>query len=467
MKTFVGPRLRQLRRDHGHTQADMASRLGVSAAYVNLMEHNQRSLSVRVLVGLLEAYGVDWQDLVNDVDNKSFDDLRAAIKDPIFGDMPVDPRELRAAIDNAPNLVAHFLKIHGEYRNLLENMMRIGNERMPDELLASSPETVIHDFFRNNSNYFPELEKAANQINKLLADESDVIFVSLKQRLFKKHDINVAITAVEEMGETLRIYDDEEKVIRLSEGLDHINKVFQLAHVLCFVEYGDALEKIATRIPDQREAVIKRCQVELANYFAAALLMPYDAFLKMAKETRYDIDRMAARFEVSFEQVCHRLTTLQQDGQRGVAFFFLRVDKAGNVSKRFNATSFQIAEFGGSCPVWNLHTAFRTPGVIIPQFVELPDGERFFTISRTTERPAFSRDTQDRRLVLSLGCSVAHCDELIYAEPYSLHGKMDFSPIGINCHLCPREGCSQRAHQPLMSELTIDPNRRGGTRYDG
>ena len=86
MKTFVGPRLRQLRRDHGHTQADMASRLGVSAAYVNLMEHNQRSLSVRVLVGLLEAYGVDWQDLVNDVDNKSFDDLRAAIKDPIFGD---------------------------------------------------------------------------------------------------------------------------------------------------------------------------------------------------------------------------------------------------------------------------------------------------------------------------------------------------------------------------------------------
>ena len=467
MKTFVGPRLRQLRRDHGHTQADMAARLGVSAAYINLMEHNQRSLSVRVLVGLLESYGVDWQDLVNDVDDKTFDDLRHAIKDPFFGDCQMDPRELRAAIDNAPNLVEYFLKMHAEYRNLLENVMRIGNERMPSELMASSAETVVHDFFRNNSNYFPGLEQAASQLRSDLRKDSDMVYAALRQRLLKKHGVEVKVVAVEDMGEALRIYDEEAKVIRLSEGLDHINKVFQLAHVSCFLEFEGVLEDITARLNDPRDGVVKRCQVELANYFSAALLMPYDEFLKMAKDTRYDIDRLAARFEVSFEQVCHRLTTLQKDGNRGVPFFFLRVDKAGNVSKRFNATTFQIAEFGGACPVWNLHTAFRTPGVVIPQFVELPDGERFFTLSRTTERPAFSRDTQDRRLVLSLGCSVSHCDDVVYANSTLIKHEPEFSKIGINCHLCPREGCSQRAHQPLMTEFKIDPNRRGGTRYDG
>ena len=470
-KTFVGPRLRQLRRDHGHTQADMASRLGVSAAYINLMEHNQRSLSVRVLVGLLESYGVDWQDLVNDVDNKTFDDLRNVLKDPFFGEGQIDPREMRAAIDNAPNLVENFLRMHGEYRNLLENVMRIGNERMPDELLASSAETVVHDFFRNNSNYFPGLEQAASQLRSALKKESDMTYMALRQRLHKTHGIDVVVMAVEKMGEALRVYDEDQKVIHLSEGLDHINRVFQLAHVLCFLEFTDVLDSITDRLNDPRDGVVKRCQVELANYFSAALLMPYDDFVKMAKETRYDIDRLAARFEVSFEQVCHRLTTLQKDGNKGVPFFFLRVDKAGNVSKRFNATTFQIAEFGGACPVWNLHTAFRTPGVVIPQFVELPDGERFFTISRTTERPAFSRDTQDRRLVLSLGCSVAHIDDVIYANAATTAARVkdqpEFAQIGINCHLCPREGCSQRAHQPLMTELTIDPNRRGGTRYDG
>ena len=459
-KTFVGPRLRQLRRDHGHTQADMASRLGVSAAYVNLMEHNQRSLSVRVLVGLLEAYGVDWQDLVNDVDNKSFDDLRAAIKDPIFGDMPVDPRELRAAIDNAPNLVAHFLKMHGEYRNLLENMMRIGNERMPDELLASSPETVIHDFFRNNSNYFPELEKAANQINKLLADESDVIFVSLKQRLAKKHNIKVAITAVEEMGETLRIYDDEEKVIRLSEGLDHINKVFQLAHVLCFVEYGDALEKIATRIPDQREAVIKRCQVELANYFAAALLMPYDAFLKMAKETRYDIDRMAARFEVSFEQVCHRLTTMNRAGDRGISFFFIRVDLAGNISKRLSAGKMQFANHGGTCGRWVVHQAFRVPSKIITQVAELEEGEQVFTMARTVS-PLWSPPGQpESEFAVALGCNVADARDIVHADGLDLGKAAKPVPIGIGCHVCERMDCAQRSQPPLGHQVRFDPFTR-------
>jgi hypothetical protein len=214
------------------------------------------------------------------------------------------------------------------------------------------------------------------------------------------------------------------------------------------------------------ETGVARCHVELANYFAAAFLMPYEPFHAAAERSSYDVDRLAAAFGVSFEQVCHRLTTLQREGARGVPFFFLRVDKAGNVTKRFNATSFNIAEYGGACPVWNIHTSFRTPGVIIPQFVELPDGERFFTISRTTERPVFSRDTQDRRLALSLGCELKHAHRIAYAAPFNTQDAQLFSPIGINCHLCPRQACSQRAHQPLFIELPIDTKRRGNTRYE-
>ena len=206
--------------------------------------------------------------------------------------------------------------------------------------------------------------------------------------------------------------------------------------------------------------------MELANYFAAAYLMPYEDFLAVAEDTRYDIDRLAAAFGVSFEQVCHRMTTLQMDGARGVPFFFLRIDKAGNVTKRFNSTSFHLAEYGGACPVWNVHTCFRTPGVIVPQFVELPDGERFFTISRTTDRPVFSRDTQDRRLALALGCSLQHAEKIAYAASFNLSDPEIFGKIGINCHLCPRQACSQRAHQPLMMDLPIDTNRRGDTRYE-
>ena len=217
---------------------------------------------------------------------------------------------------------------------------------------------------------------------------------------------------------------------------------------------------------DRSPLTINRCKVELANYFAAAALMPYEAFLSMAEKVAYDIDRLAIRFGVSVEQVCHRLTTLQRNGRRGIPFFFLRIDKAGNVTKRFNATAFQIAQYGGACPVWNLHTAFRTPGVIVPQFVEMTDGEQFLTLSRTTERPTHNSETQDRRLVMSLGCKVDHAEKLAYAIPLAPRENRVFAKIGINCHLCPREGCSQRAHQPMVKELNFDPSRRGNTRYD-
>ncbi len=194
--------------------------------------------------------------------------------------------------------------------------------------------------------------------------------------------------------------------------------------------------------------------------------MPYAAFHEAAEAGGYDIDLLAARFGVSFEQVCHRLTTLQRDGARGVPFFFLRVDKAGNVTKRFNATSFQLAEHGGACPRWNIHDTFRAPGEIHSQFVELPGGERYFTISRTTDRPGIGRPAQDRRLAVAVGCELRHAERLIYARPFKVGDGTLLRPIGINCPLCPRQGCDQRAHQPIHVDLPIDSDRRGNTRYE-
>jgi predicted transcriptional regulator len=127
--------------------------------------------------------------------------------------------------------------------------------------------------------------------------------------------------------------------------------------------------------------------VELANYFAAAVLMPYGQYLAEALASKYDFDHLATRFGVSFEQACHRATTLQRSGAQGVPFFFLRIDKAGNVTKRFNATDFHLAEYGGACPRLDVHTSFRMPGRIVPQFVEMPDTSQFFVFARTVDRP--------------------------------------------------------------------------------
>lgn len=465
-KTFIGPQLRQLRRQRNQTQAEMARSLGISASYVNLLENNQRSLSVQILMAISDAYQVDWRDLVNDDSSNLLADLRNAMNDPGLSSIKPDLQELRAAIDHAPKLVETFLSLYRNHRSAIQRLMRQGSGRMPEELLASSPEAIIHDFFRDHSNYFEALEEAAERLRAEEPCAADDVYAALKARLSRVHKTTVEVRPIEEMSQTLRIHDTEKNIVLLSEALSYPNRVFQLAHVLCLIEFQSTLDDLTKDSRLTADAGRVRCHVELANYFAAAYLMPYDATLETARRTKYDVNRIASTFGVSFEQTCHRLTTLQRENARGVPFFFLRIDKAGNVTKRFNSTSFNLAEHGGACPVWNIHTCFRTPGIIVPQFVELPDGDKFFTISRTADRPAYDRDSQDRRLAVALGCEQQYADRLIYTEGFALDDDRLFSPIGINCHLCPRQACSQRAHQPLFVELPIDTSRRGETRYE-
>lgn len=475
-KTFVGTQLRRLRQENQQSQAQMAKAVGVSTAYINLLENNQRSLSVKVLTSIADAYGVDWRDLIQDGNDKLLADLHTAVQDPLFNSEPPDIQELRLAVDHAPRLVENFLHLYKGHSNVIERIMQNGDQLSPDGELFTSPETVVHDFFRSHSNYFGELEEYAESLRTENPCEPDDVYYQLKTRLRERHNIEVITVAIENMNRALRIYDDTAGKIQLSEALDFPNRTFQLAHMLGLIECKSQIESLTSQLSsgiaadaemsDTQHAGELRCRVELANYFAAAFLLPYSQFKRAAEMLAYDINRLGKTFGVSFEQVCHRLTTLQRKGDLGIPFFFIRVDRAGNVTKRFNASSISIAEYGGACPVWDLHATFSNPGTILPQFVELPDGKRFFTISRTADRPAYSRDSQARRQALSLGCELSHVENIGYAKSFNQSDEQLFAKIGINCRICPRQSCGQRAHNPLGIELSVDPSRRGGTRLE-
>ncbi len=451
----------------------MAELVGVSTAYINMLENNQRSLSVKVLMSLADAYGVDWRDLIQDGSDRLLADLNTAAQDPLFAKCEPDIQELRLAVDHAPSLVESFLHLYRNHSNLLERLMETGDQ-LSDGVIGNTPEAMVHDFFRSHSNYFSVLEEYAETIRAEDPCEPDDIYYQLKTRLRERHNITVTTAPIEEMNRTLRIYEHGTGTIKLSEALDFPNRTFQLVHMLGWIECTEQIEALTAdlytssnnKTKDTNQTGIIRCQVELANYFAAAYLMPYTQFKNAAESLAYDIDRLSKNFRVSFEQACHRLTTLQRKGDKGIPFFFIRADRAGNVTKRFNASSITIAEYGGACPVWDLHAAFDNPGTILPQFVELPDKKRFFTINRTAERPAYSRDSQAKRQVLSLGCELKHIKKIGYTHSFNQRDEQLYGKIGINCRICPRQSCAQRAHNPLVIELSIDPSRRGDTRLE-
>ena len=444
----------------------MAGRLGVSASYVNLLENNQRSLSVKILLALTDSYGVAWQELINDNDVSQLADLRATVRDPMFSGAAPDLQELRAALDHAPQLVAQFLQLHENYRSMLGRLQHVEEYGAMPDILAASPEAAVYDLFRKHANYFAGIEAAADQLRVAVGGRPDDIYANLKRHLSNAHGIEVELVSIDEMSQTLRIFDEARRRVQLSEAFDQINRNFQLACVIAFVSCGSLFDELIAGSAPLPDATRTRCRVELANYFAAAFLMPYEPFLSLAESTGYDIDRIAASFGVSFEMVCHRLTTLQRKGAQGVPFFFLRLDRAGNVTKRFNATTISLADKGGSCPVWKIHSGFAAPDTMISQFVELPDAGQFFTISRTTGRPVTNRHNQDRRLVVTLGCERAHAERIGYARSLRVVDDENIAKIGINCHICPRQACAQRAHEPMHLNLTVDANRRGSTRYE-
>lgn len=465
MKTFIGPRLRRLRTEHGQTQAQMGRALGVSTSYVNLLEKNERSVSVPVLLKLMEVYGVDWRDIADADDTAQLADIRAALQDPLFESERPDLAQLRAALSHSPDLVGCFLRLHSAYLSATDQLLSVAAAGESDRgTLQASPESTVHDVFRRNHNYFDDLETAAERFWDGPRAAPDDIYPALKARLRDRLGLAVRLVPVAEMPDSLREYDEPRREIRLSEALDHPNRVFQLTHVVGLIEQREVIDALLSKTGLGDAPGRARCRVELANYFAAAVLMPYGAFLAEAQASKYDFDHLATRFGVSFEQACHRATTLQRAGARGVPFFFLRIDKAGNVTKRFNSTDFHLAEYGGACPRLDVHVSFRMPGRIVPQFVEMPDASQFFVFARTVDRPSFTRHAQDVRLAVAMGCAVEHVDQIGYAEALSVTPAR-MTQVGINCRVCPRANCDQRAHNALVQSSPVDERRRGATRY--
>jgi XRE family transcriptional regulator, fatty acid utilization regulator len=460
-KTFIGPHLRRLRLERSETQATMARALGISPAYVNLLENNQRSVSVSVLLKLFESYGVDWHDIAEDDASTQLADLRAVMQDPVFADQRPDLAQLRASLVHAPDLAQAFLRLHRAYQAATDRLMSL---TAAEPEMATSPEALVHDFFRRNRNHFKELEEAAEKFWDL-PPERDEVYSALKTRLRAQSGVTVRLMTVAGLPGTLRQYDEYRREILLSEALDHINRIFQLTHMAGLLEQRPLFDTLIARSGITEPRGVARLRVELANYFSAAVLMPYGAYLAEARATKYDLDHLATRFGVSFEQACHRATTLQRDGAQGVPFFFLRVDKGGNVTKRFNATGFHLAEYGGACPRLDIHTSFRTPGKILPQFVEMPDTSQYFVFARTVDRPTFERHGQDNRLAVALGCTIEYAPDIGYAEAFTVT-RARMTPIGINCRICPRTGCDQRAHQAAVLTQPVDERRRGATRFD-
>ena len=449
-KLYLGPKLRRLRRELGINQNAMAAEIGISPSYLNHLERNQRPVTAQVLLRLADSYDVDLKSFAAEGEGTNMAALAEIFTDPIFADIAIPRYELLELADSAPGVSDAIARL---YAALVERRHAPEGVAPDGEGTGLTPEAWVRDLIQAQRNYFPYLEEAAETLAGALGEPLG-LFDALRRRLKEGFGIETRVVAPDVLDGSSQHYDHHRKRLMLSALLRAESRTFAAAYQLALFEFRALLAKMIEGAAPPDPPTRKLLHMALANYAAGAIMMPYADFLHAAESQRYDIDRLCGTFGASVEQVAHRLTTLGRPGARGIPFFMLRVDAAGNVSKRFAGESFPFSRYGGTCPRWNLHAAFRTPERVVTQVVETPDEQRYFTLSRAVERSVRIDPRENSQLAIGLGCDVKYAAKIGYSDGLDL-GRPYVTPIGPACAICPRLRCPQRAAAPAGRTLSV------------
>lgn len=513
----IGHRIRGRRKDIGMTQNALAKTAGISPSYLNLIEHNRRSIGGGLLVRIAEALDIHPHTLSGSEESRLLSDLNEAASDPVFRTTPIESREFPATIAAAPGMISAFLSLYRAYRSGLDEINALSERLSHDPFLteashsiltritsirtvaeifddyddlsteqrarfnatlvresqrlaesateifnflergdagrpAASPAEEVDDLLYDNANYFPTLEDQATDMRPRIDPDGGLFLTDLINYLEAKHGIRVERLPSEDTPTSGYKWNASEKTLNISRALPITSARFQAARMICRLEAVDAIDDVLDRAQITSDSGRARATEALISYCAAALLFPYDSFLEDARTLRHDIELLQQRYSASWEQVCHRLTTLRRPQAEGIPFHLLRTDIAGNISKRFSASGLQLPRYSGACPRWVVHEAYMAPDRVIPQFVRLPDNSEYLFVARALRSGVGGYGIPRSVYSVMIGCDTAFANDVVYADRLSLDRPESAVPVGIGCRQCPREDCGQRAYE--MSDTT-------------
>ena len=469
INTNIGVVIRRLRREKNLTQKALAKELNISVAYINLIENNRRSITVPLLLNIASLFNIELSELTNDYNKQLNSDLMDIFSDSIFEEHELKNNDVKDFAMNSPIVGDAVRTLYDKYSQnrkdlvLLADQMISVKQEISGAMATDKPSAdLISDLLQSNNNYFAKLEEIANEEINLINFNLGNRLISMINHLKERYSIKVEFVEETFKESFVKKFIAEKNLLMISNVLPRDSKEFLIAHQIGLLTAKEAIEtKLKSEgITDKNTLALGK--TVLANYFASCMLMPYDDFCNAAKKYRYDIDMLSNRFDTSFEQVCHRLTTLNKQNKKGIPFHFMRVDIAGNVSKRFSLSGLKIPRYSVACPRWNVYTAFLNPGKIKIQLSKMLDGQTFVCLARTINKRIGDYSSPETFFSIGLGFDAKFSKDCIYAD------NIDYTkpiPTGLSCRTCERENCRQRAFPPLHKSLKFNENVRGLSGY--
>ena len=464
----IGPKIKAFRRQLGIQANKLAEQLNISPSYLNLIEGGKRRIDGDLLLKVCQELRIELSDLTSKSDLNLANSISELLDDKLFEDLDILGPEVQDLVNTNPKIARALIKLGDNFKqkdheiiNKVENL----SGKIIDSRKASFPGEVISDFLQENKNYFPKLEEFANTVFDKVQKNNRTRYIALCDFLKTEYSIIVKDIIPEEGKPFSKIYNKNKKELLLSDfnslETKKLHAAAQIAQEGSMNEINEYLSKFA--FPSEESK--KLTQIALLNYCGAAILMPYKLFHTECKRLKYDLELLQNTFATSFEQVAHRVTCLQDPKLPGIPFHMLRVDVAGNISKRFSLSGIEIPRYGGACPRWNVYSAFTRPGVIQAAVSKMANGEKYVCIARTVEKGIGKFGQSKSILSIGLGCEAKYAKDFVYTENMNINDKSTEIPIGVSCRTCDRLDCSQRAFPPLHKKFDVDINARGVSVY--
>ena len=464
----IGPKIKGFRRQLGIQANKLAEKLNISPSYLTLIEGGKRKIDADLLLKICQELKIEVSDLAIKSDINLANNISELLDDKLFDDLDILGPEVKDLANTNPKIGRALIRLGDILKKKdheLVNKIEKLSGKIVDSRKSSFPGEVISDFLQENKNYFPKLEDFANKIFDEVKQNNRTRYIALCKFLKSEYDITVKDVIPEDGKPFSKIFNKKNKELILSDYLSLETKKLHAAAQIVQEGSIDEINRLLETFNFPSEESKKLTKVALLNYCGAAILMPYKLIHTECKKLKYDLELLQNTFATSFEQVTHRVTCLNDPNLPGVPFHFLRVDVAGNISKRFSLSGIEIPRYGGACPRWNVYSAFSRPGVIQAAVSKMTNGEKYVCIARTVEKGVGRYGQKKSMLSIGLGCEAKYAKDFVYTENLDIHDKKSEIPVGVSCRTCDRLDCSQRAFPPLHKKFDVDINNRGVSVY--
>ena len=454
-----GAVIRARRQKKNLKSKELAKKLGISPAFLSLIETNERKPNGDLLLLIQEELGLTNEDLIKKIDPGLENDTKDVFNISLLEDLDIRPHEADELVKINPKIAKALVRLANDHNN---RELEVG-EDLEKKIIGKPtwfPGEIVSEFIQKNENYFPKLEEFANQVFEKIKINNRTRYLSLCDYLEKKYKLVIKEMLPKEKPFT-KIYFPEKNELHLSDYLSLETKKLYAANQIAQLGADGIINEYLDDFSFPSEVSRKVTKVALLNYTGAAIMMDYKEFYQECMKCRYDLEVLASSFAVSFEQTAHRVTSLNNPDMKGIPLHMIRVDRCGNVSKRFSLSGIELPRASGACPLWNVFTAFSNPNNIHTAISKMTDGSTYFCIAKTVDKGIAKYGESRSLLSIGLGCNIKHAKQMVYSDGINLDDKRREVPIGVSCRRCDRLDCSQRAFPPATTKFDVDLNSRG------